>query len=83
MRSAVFRIDVADKPYVKRIDLEYRFPAYTGLPPQKIENGGDVAALAGTEVRLRDHADDAGGRAAGCCSRAAAPRRSRPRPTAA
>lgn len=52
VRSAVFRIDVVDRPYVKKLDLEYVFPAYTGLQPQKIEDGGDVAALKGTEVRL-------------------------------
>ena len=32
VRSASFRLDVSDIPYVKRVDLEYRFPAYTGLP---------------------------------------------------
>ncbi len=35
------------------LELEYVFPAYTGLPPQKVESGGDVAALRGTEVRVR------------------------------
>jgi hypothetical protein len=53
VRSPVYRIDVAELPYVKRIDLEYRFPAYTGLPPQTVEDGGDVAALRGTTVALR------------------------------
>ena len=33
-----------------QLELEYHFPAYTGLPPQKVDNGGDVAALRGTEV---------------------------------
>ena len=40
-------------PYVERLELEYHFPAYTGLEPQKIEDGGDIAVLRGTEVRLR------------------------------
>ena len=53
VRSSVFRLDVADIPYVKRVDLEYHFPAYTGLPPQAVPDTGDVAALAGTEVRVR------------------------------
>lgn len=53
VRSAVYRIDVADLPYVQRLDLEYRFPAYTGLSPQAVEDGGDVAVLAGTEVLVR------------------------------
>jgi hypothetical protein len=53
VRSSVFRIDVVDKPYVKTLDLEYTFPRYTGLQPQKVEDGGDVAALKGTEVGLK------------------------------
>jgi hypothetical protein len=52
VRSGLFRLDVVDVPYVERIDLEYRFPGYTGLTPQLVEDGGDVAALRGTEVRL-------------------------------
>jgi molybdenum-dependent DNA-binding transcriptional regulator ModE len=47
-----FRVDVSDLPYVRQIDLEYRFPAYTGLSPQRVEDGGDIAALRGTEVGL-------------------------------
>lgn len=50
VRSATHRIEVADLPYVRRIDLEYRFPAYTGLSPRVEEDGGDVAALRGTRV---------------------------------
>ncbi|RPJ60295.1 MAG: DUF4175 family protein, partial [Acidobacteria bacterium] len=55
VRSATFKIDVADLPYVESLELEYVFPAYTGLPPQKIERGGDIAVLAGTTVKLRVH----------------------------
>ncbi|HEV7502065.1 MAG TPA: DUF4175 family protein, partial [Vicinamibacteria bacterium] len=50
VRSASFHLDVADIPYVKRVDVEYRFPAYTGLSPQLVADTGDVAALQGTEV---------------------------------
>lgn len=53
IRSPVYRIGVAELPYVDRIDLEYHYPAYTGLPPRRVEDGGDVAALPGTTVRLR------------------------------
>ena len=53
VRSPVYRIDVADLPYVERLDLEYRYPAYTGLPPERVEDGGDIAALRGTEVRIQ------------------------------
>ncbi|MGE3373174.1 MAG: DUF4175 family protein [Vicinamibacteria bacterium] len=53
VRSEVYRLSVADLARAVRIEIEYRFPGYTGLAPQKIEDGGDVAALRGTEVRLR------------------------------
>jgi hypothetical protein len=52
IRSPVFKLNVIDLPYVKRLDLEYLFPQYTGLPSQTVEDGGDVAVLRGTEVRL-------------------------------
>ncbi|HSF16847.1 MAG TPA: DUF4175 family protein [Vicinamibacteria bacterium] len=52
VRSDMFRIEVSDLPYVRQIDIEYHFPDYTGLSPQRVEDGGDVAALRGTEVRL-------------------------------
>ena len=53
VRSGTFTLNVVEMPYVQRLELEYHFPAYTGLPPQKIEDGGDIAALRGTEVRVR------------------------------
>jgi hypothetical protein len=52
VRSPTFTIDVADLPYVDQIDVTYHFPRYTGLPSRTIQDGGDVAALAGTEVEL-------------------------------
>ena len=53
IRSATHRIEVADLPYVEHLELEYRFPAYTGLASRTVEFGGDIAALRGTVVRLR------------------------------
>jgi hypothetical protein len=53
VRSPVFTLNVVEVPYVERLEMEYHFPAYTGLEPQKIEDGGDVAVLRGTEVRVR------------------------------
>ncbi len=53
VRSEVFTLKVVELPYVQRLELEYHFPAYTGLPPQKIEDGGDIAVLRGTEIRVR------------------------------
>ncbi len=52
VRSPSFTLKVVELPYVKQLNLEYRFPAYTGLAPRTIEDGGDVATLRGTEVRL-------------------------------
>ena len=52
VRSERFRVDVTDLPYVRRIDQKYHFPAYTGLPPQLVKDGGDIAAILGTEVSL-------------------------------
>ncbi|MFI5246834.1 MAG: DUF4175 family protein, partial [Gemmatimonadales bacterium] len=53
VRSPVYRMDVADLAFVKRMDLEYRYPAYTQLPVQRVDSTGDIAALKGTMVRVR------------------------------
>lgn len=53
VRSESFRIQVTEVPYVDKLDLELIFPAYSGLPPRRIEDGGDVVALPGTVVRVR------------------------------
>jgi hypothetical protein len=55
LRSRVYHLAVADLPYARRLDLEYRFPAYTGLPVQRVDSTGDIAAPAGTVVRVRVH----------------------------
>jgi len=52
VRSSTFTIEVADLPYVDQLQLVYRFPAYTRLAPRTIEDGGDIAVLAGTTVEL-------------------------------
>jgi uncharacterized protein DUF4175 len=52
VRSPLFSLSVVDLPTVAQLDLEYHFPAYTGLEPRKQEGGGDVAAIRGTDVML-------------------------------
>ncbi|MBP7777791.1 MAG: hypothetical protein KA371_11720, partial [Acidobacteria bacterium] len=52
VRSPTFTIDVVDLPYAQRIDLEYHFPAHTGLEPRTVEDAGDIAVLVGTDVRV-------------------------------
>jgi hypothetical protein len=53
VKSPSFTLKVVELPYVKQLDLEYHFPSYTGLEPRTVEDGGDVAALKGTDVRLK------------------------------
>ena len=53
VQSGTFTLDVVDLPYVERLEHEYVFPSYTGLEPRLVEEGGDIAVLSGTEVRLR------------------------------
>ena len=53
VRSPTFKMDVVDLPTVDKLAMEYRFPAYTGLEPRTVEPGGDVAAIKGTDVRLK------------------------------
>jgi hypothetical protein len=52
LRSPSYRITVTDLPTVRTLAIELRFPSYTGLPPQKIDNGGDVVAVKGTAAEL-------------------------------
>src|SRR5947208_4221565 len=53
VRSPIFSMTLVDLPTVPRLELEYHYPSYTGLAPQRVESGGDVAALRGHEVRVR------------------------------
>ncbi|MBY0496738.1 MAG: DUF4175 domain-containing protein [Cyanobacteria bacterium] len=52
VRSAPHKLNVLEVPYAKKIDLDYTYPSYTGLEPRKIEDGGDIAVLKGTDVKL-------------------------------
>ena len=53
VRSATYTLKVVDLPYVQRLELEYHFPAYTGLAPRKIEDGGDIAVLHRHGIKVR------------------------------
>jgi hypothetical protein len=53
VRSPAYTIRVVDRPFARRVALEYRFPAYTGLAAQRVDDGGDVAAVRGTAVVVR------------------------------
>ncbi len=53
VRSGVFHLRVRELPAVERIDLEYRYPAYSGLGVERVSDGGDIAALIGTRVTVQ------------------------------
>lgn len=55
VRSPIHRLEVVDVPYVERIEMELVYPEYSGLSPELVEDGGDIAALSGTRARLRIH----------------------------
>ncbi len=55
--SDQYSVEVIRPPRVARIDLEYRYPAATGLAPRVEEDGGDVYGPAGTRVELRVRSD--------------------------
>ncbi|MFN7928430.1 MAG: DUF4175 family protein [Blastocatellia bacterium] len=53
VKSDVYKLDVADLPFVKRIDVKLDFPAYTGMPSKMQEDSGDIAALKGTVATIK------------------------------
>jgi len=55
--SDAYTVTALFPPRVERIDLEYRYPSFSGLAPRREEDGGDIYAPAGTRVRLRITAD--------------------------
>jgi hypothetical protein len=52
LRSRDYHVDALAAPRIRRVDVEYLYPAFTGLSPRVEEDGGDVYAPAGTRVRL-------------------------------
>ena len=57
MASKHFQIHVSDLPAVKQIRVTYRYPAWTGMPPEIEERGGDLRAVMGTEAELEISTD--------------------------
>jgi hypothetical protein len=51
--SPTFQVEVIRPPQVAKLAIVYTYPAYTGLPPRRIEGGdGEINGIAGTTVRL-------------------------------
>jgi hypothetical protein len=57
LTSPVYEVAVAHAPRVKRIDVEYTYPAGLRLPPRIESDGGDIYAPPGTDVRVRVFTD--------------------------
>src|ERR1700693_6254762 len=57
MTSKHFNIRVSDLPAVKQIRVTYRYPAWTGMPSEVEERGGDLRAVIGTEAELQVSTD--------------------------
>ena len=52
-QSPQYSIKVIQKPIIDSLQLELRYPRYTGLPPKSLDkNVGDVVAILGTKVVL-------------------------------
>jgi hypothetical protein len=57
MTSKHFNIRVSDLPAVKQIRVTYHFPAWTGMPSEIEERGGDLRAVIGTQAELEVSTD--------------------------
>ncbi|HTS29616.1 MAG TPA: hypothetical protein VMH81_27285 [Bryobacteraceae bacterium] len=57
LTSKHYNIQVSDLPAVKRIRVTYHYPAWTGMPSETEERGGDLRAVAGTEAELEVSTD--------------------------
>ena len=55
--SRDYAVEALSPPRVMRIDVEYDYPPFTGLPPRVEEDGGDLFAPAGTAARIIVHTD--------------------------
>ena len=55
--SGDYQVTALFPPRVKRIDIDYQYPSFSGMAPRTEEDGGDIYAPQGTRVRLRIEAD--------------------------
>ena len=52
VRSPTFNVHVVDLPNVENLTLTYRYPEWTGREPEVHDPGGDIRAIAETEIEL-------------------------------
>jgi len=58
-RSPTYQVNVVDLPIVENLALTYVFPEWTGREPETHDPGGDVRAIAATEVAIQLRSDRA------------------------
>ena len=51
--SLKYHLKVLPAPMVTAVSVDYEFPAYTGVPPRKDVEGGEIEAIEGTRVTVR------------------------------
>ena len=69
VRSPTFTMKVVELPAVDDAgDSSTSFRRTRASRRRRSKSGGDVAAIAGTEVRVRDHGDDGDAGRRGCSS---------------
>jgi hypothetical protein len=59
VRSPTFEVNVVDLPIVENLALTYTFPEWTQREPETHDPGGDVRAIAETEVTMQVRSDRA------------------------
>jgi hypothetical protein len=55
--SEKYRVQMLHRPRVARVDVSYEYPPFTGLPPRREEDSGDVYAPLGTRITLHVRAN--------------------------
>ena len=57
VRSETFEVKVVDLPVVENLTVTYRYPDWTGREAETDDPGGDVRAIADTEIEIQVTAD--------------------------
>ncbi len=58
LASGTYRMRVISPPRVRRVDVAYEYPGFTGLKPREQSDSGDVFAPKGTRATIRVHLAD-------------------------
>lgn len=57
LSSSSFMVKALHAAQVQRIEVDYEYPAFTGLKPRKDDDAGDILGPKGTKVRVRITSD--------------------------